>query len=149
MPLEVNPRLILTRGRGNPVFFSLALISRRSELRTLVTKHGGVLQDPGIRDDTGIRISLVDPGLVNQDPNKDLFDMKYVQDCVEAKMLLPNLRDYRVGESVFQDYDPFKVLRGEVTWDKIQRIPIDREEGTFYIADFYIDLLIYIHRIPQ
>ena len=58
-------------------------------------------------------------------PNKDdgdVFSINYIKDCVEAKKLLENLADYRVNpRSIFENYDPMKMLMGQQKWCELSR----------------------------
>ena len=147
MPVASYSRLILTRDRGNPVIFSLGLGPERSALRELVERHGGLLEDPRHKDESGFRISLADPAQKLHDASKDLFRLDYVRDCVQKGQLIPNLRDYRLGEkSVYLDYDPFKVLKGELTWAQLERSKENLDDGMYrYMYGFTFQTSIYMY----
>ena len=54
----------------------------------------------------------------------DVFDCKYIEDCIKEGCLLPNLIDYRTNKlSIYLDYDPFRVLLGLQKWSEVPRKP--------------------------
>ena len=100
-------------------------------MRQIITEHGGILQDPRIHDASGSRISLAYPGMKCYDPSKDLFDVKFITDCVHAgRLLKEQLKDYLITDkSVYKDYDPAKVLMGKITWDQLEKVLDDEVDG--------------------
>ena len=49
----------------------------------------------------------------------DVYSYKYLDDCVEAEEILPNLNEYLVGESKFEKYDPLEVMLGFKKWNDL------------------------------
>ena len=57
--------------------------------------------------------------------DQDLFDLRYIQDCVDKGELL-DLNDYRANaKSLFESYDANSVMNGAVGWTDLNRL----EEG--------------------
>ena len=58
--------------------------------------------------------------------DQDMFDYKYILDCVDKEELLPNLIDYRINShvpSVFEAYNPLDILQGSLKWSEVPRKP--------------------------
>ncbi len=54
----------------------------------------------------------------------DLFDCRYVEDCIRANRVLPNILEYRVNKtSRFAPYDPLHLLRGRLSWSEVALDP--------------------------
>ena len=49
----------------------------------------------------------------------DAFSYQYLEDCIEAEEILPNLNEYLVGESKFEKYDPLEVMLGFKKWNDL------------------------------
>ena len=52
----------------------------------------------------------------------DMFCYQYIQDCVAAGHILPNLEDYKVKTqtpSPHGDYDPVEVMLGRLAWSQV------------------------------
>ncbi|CAB4056278.1 unnamed protein product [Lepeophtheirus salmonis] len=52
----------------------------------------------------------------------DIFDMTYILDCVKENNLRTDLGNYRLGISLFEEYDPYDILIGEKTWMDIKKL---------------------------
>ncbi len=93
-----------------PMHFAMAFGPKRKRIRDLVEGGGGVLMDPGERDARGDRILLCDEStsrasffrrMCSSVPvSVDVFDCRYVEDCVSQNRLLPNLLEYRQVNSL-------------------------------------------------
>lgn len=94
------------------------------EVEEWIKAGGGKVEDHRKSDCCDCRIHLVDPKsrlLPNKDDG-DVFSINYIKDCVEAKKLLENLADYRVNpRSIFENYDPMKMLMGQQKWCELSR----------------------------
>jgi len=54
----------------------------------------------------------------------DVFDYKYVENCVASKKILPNLIEYRTNQkSIYVMYNPIDVMLGNKKWSDIERVP--------------------------
>ena len=57
--------------------------------------------------------------------DQDMFDYKYILDCVEKNELLSNLSDYKVKTynvpSVFEPYNPVDILLGNLKWSQVPK----------------------------
>jgi hypothetical protein len=126
---EPNP-LLFTRARSIPVFFSMSKGTKMLRLKNRVIVRGGVVEQVEMQDEDDTRIRLADPDLVGVGDERDVFDCKYVDDCIKRNALLENLRDYRrIEKSKFKEYNPFDVLCGKVTWSKLDKAEAEVDEG--------------------
>ena len=111
---------------GTPCRFALdtELPNLLQDVEERIKAGGGKVEDHRKPDCCDCRIHLVDPKsrlLPNKDDG-DVFSINYVKDCVEAKKLLENLVDYRVNpRSIFENYDPMKMLMGRQKWCELSR----------------------------
>lgn len=54
----------------------------------------------------------------------DVFDYKYVENCVASNKILPNLIEYRTNQkSIYIMYNPIDVMLGNKKWSDIERVP--------------------------
>ena len=111
---------------GEPCRFSLDLVQKdlQRKITNWIRMGGGTIEDKRKNDTTDSRIMLVDGESVMYKNRSeiDVFSVQYIEDCVANKKLLPNLKDYRVNSrSIFEDYEPTKVLMGKLKWSDINR----------------------------
>ena len=56
--------------------------------------------------------------------DQDMFDYKYILDCIDKNELLNNLSDYKVKShipSTFEAYNPLEVLLGNLKWSEVPK----------------------------
>ena len=127
--------LLFTRPDGMPMVFCLLPDKDwqhyRPDLARDVEKRGGVLldylpQDHSNHSDTAIR--LLGKNEV-PDKRKEMFDFRYLTDCIRENRILENMFDYRVSKSsIYQQYDryePLDILYGYKKWSELP----PRDEG--------------------
>jgi hypothetical protein len=85
--------LLLPHLRSRPVFFSMAPGEKRPSLRNRVIVRGSIVKQVEMLDEDDTRIMLGDPDMDITDKVTDVFDCKYVDDCIEINELLENLCD--------------------------------------------------------
>ena len=108
------------------------------EVKKMVEERGGVVclrPTLAYRDNI---IRLVVEGEVSLRRDQDIFDHKYVLDCVRDDNILPNLLDYRINSpfSILQHYDPIDILLGYKRWRDIPEVEGDKVSD---IEDFVED----------
>ncbi len=97
----------------------------------LIRKGGGTIEDKRTPDTCGSRILLVHPespkykGSKGQHcdelSGKDVFSAYFIKDSVNAGKLV-DLSKYRVNKrSIFENYDPLKVLLGIQKWEDLKQ----------------------------
>ena len=108
---------------GAPVVFGIRSGRDLESIRMHIWKGGGKVEDPNtISDTTGQRITLFDPNALIRPKNKEIFDYKYILDCVRENVLKENLIDYRINKKlVFEDYDPMDILLGNKKWNDLKK----------------------------
>lgn len=108
---------------GAPVVFGIRSGRDLESIRMHIWKGGGKVEDPRtISDTTGQRITLFDPNALIRPKNKEIFDYKYILDCVRENVLKENLIDYRINKKlVFEDYDPMDILLGNKKWNDLKK----------------------------
>ena len=109
---------------GTPCRFALDIDDHLIQIHEWIIAGGGSVEDYQTPDCCDCRIHLIDPKskvLPNKDEG-DVFSINYIKDCVEANRLLSNLQEYRVNpRSIFEDYEPMKILMGAQKWCDLSR----------------------------
>jgi len=127
-----DPTLFI-RPDGLPMVF-LLLPGRSSEdfyesLKTDVELRGGLVLD---QRDSQYSDNLIHLLGKNEVPMRtaEMFDYRYVTDCIYENLVLPNLLDYRVTSlrpHPYENYDPLDILHGFSKWsDLVKRIDGER-----------------------
>ena len=124
---------LFIRPDGKPMVFCLMAERqqgseyRRDLVREVELRGGVVLDRPGpdYNDSSTIRL-LGRYENHNRRDRTEMFDYRYVSDCVQKNQILENMLDYRVSQaSLFQQqyesYDPLDVLHGYKTWSQLPR----------------------------
>ena len=117
--------LLFSRPDGKPMVFCLPLDPQSEEFRLelvrKVKERGGLLLDHLTENQTGHVIHLLGQNEA-PDKRKEMFDFRYLEDCIEKNQILRNLLEYRVSKSsIYQQYEPLDVLLGYKTWSDIPR----------------------------
>ena len=123
---------LFIRPDGKPMVFSLLAERESPEYRQVlvreVERRGGVVLDrPGqdYNDSSTIRL-LGKEENYNKRERAEIFDYRYVVDCIQKNRILENMLDYRISNtSLFQQqyesYEPLDVLHGYKTWSQLPR----------------------------
>eukprot|EP00090_Calanus_glacialis_P016457 TRINITY_DN25768_c0_g1_i1.p1 TRINITY_DN25768_c0_g1~~TRINITY_DN25768_c0_g1_i1.p1 ORF type:complete len:1107 (-),score=385.74 TRINITY_DN25768_c0_g1_i1:97-3417(-) len=98
----------------------------RQQVKQLVEAGGGViLNQPTLAyRDYIIRLLVRTEIPIKKD--QDMFDYKYIIDCVDKDELLDNLIDYRISShvpSIFEHYNPVDILQGILKWSDVPKKP--------------------------
>eukprot|EP00096_Caligus_rogercresseyi_P010835 TRINITY_DN4068_c0_g1_i1.p1 TRINITY_DN4068_c0_g1~~TRINITY_DN4068_c0_g1_i1.p1 ORF type:complete len:777 (-),score=275.09 TRINITY_DN4068_c0_g1_i1:182-2512(-) len=116
------PYSLFTRPNdASPIVFCMNEGPEYFRVRRLIEEGGGILEKARKFDSTSKRIRIHDRSMVALEKDTDIFCLSYIEDCVQEDNLLSNLSKYRLGKSLFTNYDPFDILLGELTWKDIQK----------------------------
>merc|ERR1712050_286543 len=123
-----DPELFI-RPDGLPMAFLMSFkgIEANTVKKVVEERGGAVFLRPTLAFRDNI-FRLVVGGEVSLRRDQDMFDHKYVLDCVKENMILPNLLDYRINSHIpsnLQLYDPIDVLLGYMTWKDIPEVEGD------------------------
>ena len=113
---------------AEPLLFGMKPGNAKDSICTHIWAGGGSIENSNdIQDKTGHRIELCDPCDVNLNLSiidVDIFDYKYILNCIKHNTLLENLKEYRTNtKSLYTDYDPLEILCGLQKWTDLCRIP--------------------------
>jgi hypothetical protein len=123
----LDPELFI-RPDGLPMAIMITYKGRMEEtqkVKQLVEERGGVVFDrPSLayRDNM---VRLLVGGEVSLRRDQDMFDHRYVLDCLKEDMILPIMLDYRINShlpSILEQYDPVDVLLGYKRWKDITEV---------------------------
>ena len=112
---------------GAPVIFGIRSGRDLESIRMHIWKGGGKVEDPDkVEDTSGHRINLFDPNALIRPKDKEIFDYKYVLDCVRDNTLKENLIEYRINKKlVYETYNPMEIMLGHKKWeDLIKRVSL-------------------------
>jgi len=122
-----DPTLFI-RPDGLPMVFLLLSGSStweefRESLKTDVELRGGLVLD---QEDSQYSDNLIHLLGKNEVPMKttEMFDYRYVTDCIGDNLILPNLLDYRVTSlrpHPYENYDPLDILHGYAKWSDLNK----------------------------
>ena len=123
-----DPELFI-RPDGLPMAFLMSFkgIEANTVKKVVEERGGAVFLRPTLAFRDNI-IRLVVGGEVSLRRDQDMFDHKYVLDCVKENMILSNLLDYRINSHIpsnLQLYDPIDVLLGYKAWKDIPEVEGD------------------------
>ena len=99
---------------------------RQALVREVELRGGVVLDRPGqdYNDSSTIRL-LGKEENYNRRERAEIFDYRYVSDCIQKNRILENMLDYRVSTSSllqqYERYEPLDVLHGYKTWSQLPR----------------------------
>ena len=120
--------LLFSRPDGKPMSFCLLPDScqqsdeYRLELVEKVKERGGLLLDH-VHERYSDHIILLLGKNERPDKKKEMFDYRYLLDCMKRNQILDNMLDYRVSKSSlyqqYDEYEPLDVLHGYKTWSDI------------------------------
>jgi len=119
-----SPDLFI-REDGQPMAFLMGPTGyERQEVKALVEAGGGVLlsQPTLVYREFMIRLLVRTEIPIKKD--QDMYNYKYVLDCVEKNEILPNLNDYKVTShvpSIFEPYNALDILQGILKWSDVPR----------------------------
>ena len=107
-----DPELFI-RPDGLPMAFMLTYKGMQTQrVKQLVEDRGGVVLDQPSLVYRDSMVRLLVGGEVSLRRDMDIFDYRYVLDCVKEDMILPNMLDYRINShlpSILEQYDPVDV----------------------------------------
>ena len=122
-----DPELFI-RPDGLPMVFvmlpgrSSCEVTRASLKRDIETR-GGLLLDT--RDSIYSENSILLLGK-NEIPHRyqEMFDHRYIMDCIYENTILPNMLDYRVTRRTlsFKSFDPLDILHGYSKWSDLETV---------------------------
>jgi len=115
------PGDLFTRPDGKPLVFVVANrnTADRKQVQGLVEEGGGRLLARAVYPDRDHAVRLLTSTEMPLVKDQDVFNVKYIYDCVERGKLITNLKDYRVGVSEYEDYEPMDVLTGLRKWSQL------------------------------
>merc|ERR1719318_1654967 len=101
--------------------------TQTEKLKQLVEERGGVMLDQPSLAYKDNMVRMLVGGEVSLRRDLDMFDYRYVLDCVKEDRILPNLLDYRINAhlpSIIQQHDPgpVDVLLGYKRWRDISEV---------------------------
>ena len=95
----------------------------RATIKKDIEMRGGVLLDT--RDSIYAENSILLLGK-NEVPHRyqEMFDHRFIMDCIYENMILPNMLDYRVTRKThsFKSYDPLDILHGYRNWSDLETV---------------------------
>ena len=123
---------LFIRPDGEPMVFCLLPDTEsnqyREELVSQVHQRGGVVLDQ-LTDVLSHHCIRLLGKYENPDKRKEMFDYRYVVDCIQKDRVLDNMLDYRVSKSSiyqqYEKYEPLDILHGYKKWTDLTL----REEG--------------------
>lgn len=123
---DQQSQAILFRKHDNtPItFFMEPTGGVRQKVKKLVESRGGLLLDSLHMAYRENLIQLVKDYEIALKRDYDVFDYKYVENCVASNKILPNLIEYRTNQkSIYIMYNPIDVMLGNKKWSDIERVP--------------------------
>ena len=95
----------------------------RASLKHDIERRGGLLLDT--RDSIHSENSILLLGK-NEIPHRyqEMFDHRYILDCIYENTILPNMLDYRVTRRThsFKSFDPLDILHGYSKWSDLETV---------------------------
>lgn len=94
-------------------------------MKQVVEERGGIVIEHPTLAYRDYMVRLLVRGEVSLRREQDMFDYKYVLDCVKENSILPNMLDYRINShlpSILQPYDPVDILLGYKRWKDIPEV---------------------------
>ena len=128
--MSLSDPLLFVRPYGLPaVFMMLTRDEQSKKLKQLIEERGGVLLDRpnNMYKDNVIRLQGQREVYLKRD--LDIFNSKYIFDCVENDELLSNLNDYKIKShipSCYSQYDAIDILLGYRKWSDLSLNDGDR-----------------------
>jgi len=126
MPKTPSPDLFI-RVDGQPMAFLMGPTGfERQQVKQLVEAGGGVILNQPTLAYRDFMIRLLVRTEIPIKKDQDMFDYKYIIDCVEKDELLANLIDYRITShvpSIFEKYNPLDILQGILKWSDVPKKP--------------------------
>ena len=118
---------LFMRPDGLPMVFVMApgrsTCEARASIKKDVEMRGGLLLDTG--DSIYAENSILLLGK-NEIPHRyqEMFDHRFVLDCIYENTILPNMLDYRVTRKTqtFKSYDPLDILHGYSKWSDLETV---------------------------
>ena len=125
-PLLKNPPLrgiFIQPLSGAPIVFGVRSGRDLESIRMHIWKGGGKVEDPAkVSDTTGHRITLFDPNAIIRPKNQEIFDYKYILDCVKDNALKENIMEYRIHTKlIYKDYNPMDIILGHKRWEDLTK----------------------------
>ena len=114
---EVKDPLLFAREDGLPMTFYM--VDYDQGVKDKVEEYGGVVVDQDTEIFRNSSIVLCNNSLTNMMSNKERFDKKFINECVNQNRIV-DLAEYKINHtSNFSKYDPTEILFGEKTWDQV------------------------------
>ena len=118
---------LFMRPDGLPMVFVMApgrsSCEARASIKNDIEMRGGLLLDTGDSIYAENSIHLLGK---NEIPHRyqEMFDHRFVLDCIYENTILPNMLDYRVTRKThtFKSYDPLDILHGYSKWSDLESV---------------------------
>ena len=126
MESSFDPELFM-RPDGHPMVF-LMVPGRsscevvRESIKTDVEARGGLVLD---HRDSRFKDHIIHLLGKNEIPmrHQEMFDYRFVENCIYENMIVPNMIDYRIlscQTTVYESFNPLDILHGYVKWDDLR-----------------------------
>ena len=125
-----------------PMLFGMKSGKTMTSIRKYIWDGGGAIENSDeIKDHTGHRLELWDPEWDSSNVDNDIFDYRYILDCIKHNKLLENLKEYRINPiSAFIDSDPIKIVCGLKKWTDYSRNTFISDSSDPVLSDSEIPL---------
>ena len=94
----------------------------RESIKTDVESRGGLVLD---HQDSRYKDHMIRLLGKNEIPmrHQEMFDYRFVENCIYEKMIVPNMMDYRIVSCqtpVYESFNPLDILHGYVRWEDLK-----------------------------